>query len=65
MKMPADVLEFFRRTGKIGVQKRNALMSPDRRSEIARIAANARWAKPKGGKKAARKTNQGQSAGGG
>jgi len=53
MKMPEDVLEFFRRTGRIGVRKRNAGLSPERRSEIARIAANARWAKPKTGKKRA------------
>jgi hypothetical protein len=54
MKMPADVLEFFRRTGKIGVRRRNELMSPERRAEIARIAANARWAKAKGKKKVAK-----------
>jgi hypothetical protein len=47
MKLPEDVREFFRRTGKIGARKRHAGMTPGRRSEIARIAANARWARPK------------------
>lgn len=58
MKLPADVLEFFRRTGKIGVRKRNALMSPERRSEIARLAANARWAKRRDKKKAGKTQRQ-------
>jgi hypothetical protein len=57
MKMPPEVLEFFRQTGRIGARKRNALMTPERRSQIARIAANARWAKPKSRTKSV-KSNQ-------
>jgi hypothetical protein len=53
MKLPDDIREFFRRTGRIGARKRHAGLSPERRSEIARIAANARWAKSKTGKKRA------------
>jgi len=51
MKLPEDVREFFRRTGKIGAEKRHAGMSPERRREVARMAANARWAKVKRKKK--------------
>ena len=44
MKLPEDVKEFFRKQGKIGAKKRSANLSPERRQEIARLAANARWA---------------------
>jgi hypothetical protein len=43
MKLPRDVKEFFRKQGKIGAKKRSANLSPQRRSEIARAAAIARW----------------------
>jgi hypothetical protein len=45
MKLPDDVKEFFRRQGKIGAKKRTANLSPERRQEIARNAATARWAR--------------------
>lgn len=43
MKLPEDVKEFFRKQGKIGAKKRSANLSPERRQEIARNAAIARW----------------------
>lgn len=50
MKLPEPVREFFRRQGKIGARKRHNKLSPERRREIARIAAQARWAKPRDNK---------------
>jgi hypothetical protein len=44
VKLPEDVKEFFRKQGKIGARKRTANLSPERRKEIARQAAKARWA---------------------
>ncbi len=44
MKMPKNVREFFRRQGRIGAKKRAANLSPERRKEIARRAAEVRWA---------------------
>ena len=46
MKLPEDVKEFFRKQGKIGAKKRSANLSPERRQEIARNAAIARWTAP-------------------
>lgn len=43
MKMPGEVREYFRRQGKIGAKKRHANLTPERRREIARAAARARW----------------------
>jgi hypothetical protein len=51
MKLPDDVREFFRRTGRIGAAKRHANLSPERRREIARLASETRWAKVKTSKK--------------
>lgn len=45
MKLPKSVKDFFREQGKIGAEKRSANLSPERRQEIARKAAQARWAK--------------------
>jgi len=45
MKLPENVKAYFRRQGKIGAAKRKELLTPERRSEIARTAAQARWAK--------------------
>jgi hypothetical protein len=45
--MPEDVKEYFRRQGKIGAKKRAAQLSPQRRQEIARLAAQTRWSKHK------------------
>jgi hypothetical protein len=44
MKLPENVRAYFQRQGKIGAAKRKELLTPERRSEIARQAANARWA---------------------
>ena len=52
MRLPDDVREFFRKQGKIGAAKRHAILSPERRREIARQAIAARWAKAKLSKKA-------------
>lgn len=43
MKLPEDVRAYFQRQGKIGAAKRKAILTPERRSEIARTAALARW----------------------
>jgi hypothetical protein len=47
MKLPKAVLEYFREQGRIGAAKRIAEQSPEKRSEVARIAAQARWAQSK------------------
>lgn len=47
VKLPKHIREFFRRHGKIGAAKRHAEMSPERRREVARKAALARWGKRK------------------
>jgi len=46
-EFPKEVLEFFRKTGKIGGKTRAANMSAEERSEQARKAVQARWAKAK------------------
>jgi len=46
-EFPKDVLEFFRTTGKIGGKTRAANMSAEERTEQARKAVQARWAKAK------------------
>lgn len=43
MKLPDDIREFFRQQGSRGGKKRNRNLSPERRREIARKAAQARW----------------------
>ena len=55
MKLPDDIREFFRKQGKIGAAKRHANMSPERRKEVAQMAAATRWAKTKS-KSATKKT---------
>jgi hypothetical protein len=45
MKLPEDIREYFRKQGKIGAAKRTAKLSPERRAEIAKKAAETRWAK--------------------
>jgi hypothetical protein len=47
VKLPDHIHEFFRRQGAIGVRRRNRNLSPERRQEIARKAAQTRWAKRK------------------
>ena len=44
MKLPENVKAYFQRQGKIGAAKRKAMLTPERRSEIARKAAQSRWA---------------------
>jgi hypothetical protein len=50
-KLPPEVLEFFKKQGAKGGKKggtaRAANMTPEQRSEAARQAVNARWAKEK------------------
>jgi hypothetical protein len=50
-KLPPDVLEFFRKQGakggKKGGTRRAANMTAEQRSEAARKAVQARWAKDK------------------
>jgi hypothetical protein len=45
MKLPDEIREFFAKQGSIGGKKRTRQLSPERRAEIARKAATARWAK--------------------
>lgn len=47
MKLPKEARELFKAFGKEGGKKRNARMSAKRRSELARKAVQARWAKAK------------------
>jgi hypothetical protein len=46
-KLPEAALEFFRKQGHIGGTTRAERMSPEERSEQARKAVQARWAKTK------------------
>jgi hypothetical protein len=46
MKLPENVRAYFQRQGKIGAAKRKEVLTPERRSEIARQAAIARWSRP-------------------
>jgi hypothetical protein len=47
MKLPKDIQKFFERQGRIGAAKRLAMLGPERRREIAQVAASARWAEPR------------------
>ncbi|ABF42962.1 hypothetical protein Acid345_3962 [Candidatus Koribacter versatilis Ellin345] len=42
--MPDELREYFRQQGKIGAKKRTKMLTAEQRKEIARNAANARWA---------------------
>jgi len=42
--MPDDLREFFRKQGSIGGKRRMKRLSPRERTEIARKAAQSRWA---------------------
>jgi hypothetical protein len=44
-KLSDDALEYFRKQGRIGGKKRAANLTPEERSEQARKAVQARWAK--------------------
>jgi hypothetical protein len=47
VRLPEAALEFFRKQGRAGGLKRSAGMTPEKRSEMARKAVQARWAKKK------------------
>jgi hypothetical protein len=47
MKLPENVKAYFQQQGKIGAEKRKEMLTPERRSEIARKAATTRWAQVK------------------
>jgi len=44
-KLPEAALEFFRKKGRIGGKRRAANLTGEQRSEQARKAVQARWAK--------------------
>jgi hypothetical protein len=46
-KLPEAVLEYFREQGRAGGKKRAEQLTPEQRTEIARKAVQARWAKQK------------------
>jgi hypothetical protein len=48
-KHQAISVKLLRRISRLGVAARNRALSPARRSQIARRAAKARWAKARGG----------------
>ena len=52
LDLPDEIREFFRRKGKLGAKRRQQVLSPEKRREIARIAAQARWNKLQPSKKA-------------
>jgi hypothetical protein len=54
VKLPEDIRAYFQRQGKIGAAKRKAVLTPERRSEIARMAAQARWSNLEVSEKATR-----------
>jgi hypothetical protein len=58
--LPDEVLKFFRKTGRVGGLKRAENMTPEQRSEQARKAVQARWAKVKAAKKSAKTTKKGK-----
>jgi hypothetical protein len=53
-----EMEEFFRKTGSQGGKKRSANMTQEQRSESARKAVKARWAKKKKSAKAKAKKGQ-------
>ena len=44
MDMPDNVREFFRKQGSIGGKRRMKKLTPEERTEIAKKAAESRWA---------------------
>ncbi len=57
-KLPEAALEFFRKQGHIGGTRRAERMSPEERSEQARKAVQARWAKAKSSQKGSKKNSE-------
>jgi len=45
MKLPNDIMEKFRKAGSKGGKLRAKTLTPERRSEISRKGAEARWGK--------------------
>ncbi len=45
--LPESALEFFRQQGKAGGLKRSKMLTAQERSDLARKAVQARWAKQK------------------
>jgi hypothetical protein len=62
MKLSENIREFFRKQGKIGAAKRITSISPERRAEIAKIAAQARWGRGKTSPKASKTTSTNRGA---
>lgn len=46
-KVPTEFSDYLRKLGRKGGKKRAKTLTPERRAEIARKAAKARWDKPK------------------
>lgn len=46
-KAPTEFSDYLRALGRKGGKKRAKTLTPERRAEIARKAAKARWDKPK------------------
>jgi hypothetical protein len=46
-KLSPDAIAFFTKAGREGARKRAKSLSPERRAEIARKAAQTRWAQKK------------------
>jgi hypothetical protein len=59
VKLPDSIREFFQKQGKIGAAKRTEQLTPERRREIAKNAANARWKKSATKEKAAKQRGPG------
>jgi len=49
LRLPDDVRESFRRYGRAGGRARAARMTPERRKQVARLAATARWTRERFG----------------
>lgn len=47
IKLPESALDFFRQQGKAGGLKRSEMLTAEERSDQARKAVQARWAKQK------------------
>jgi hypothetical protein len=58
MKLPDEVREFFRRQGRIGGKTRAQNLTAEERSEGARRAVEARWARRKAGSIGRRKNKR-------
>lgn len=54
LNLPDEIREFFRRKGKLGAKRRQQVLSPEKRRQIARTAAQTRWDKQKPAKKVKR-----------